>query len=70
MGPQVCTGLKKTFGEGSVSCQGVGPIYKATLPDNVLPAGTTKEAIAEATGLFQKAATKCPQTTLVAGGFR
>jgi cutinase len=70
MGPTVCSGLKSKIGAANVACQGVGGAYKAGLADNVLPAGTTAGAISEATKLFQEAATKCPQATIVAGGYR
>ncbi|KAF2400705.1 cutinase-domain-containing protein [Trichodelitschia bisporula] len=69
MGPAVCSGLKQKFGAGNVACQGVGGAYSAGLMDNVTPAGTTAGAIAEATKMFTTAASKCPQTTIVAGGY-
>jgi cutinase len=68
MGPQVCDGLKKKF-TGNVACQGVGGSYSASLMDNILPSGTTRAAIREATELFQAAVTKCPSTKIVAGGY-
>ena len=62
--------MKKLF-NNDVACQGVsGPAYSAGLMDNVTPAGTTASAIAEATKHIKNAAEKCPQTTIVAGGFR
>jgi cutinase len=69
MGPKVCTGLKTKF-SGNVACQGVGGPYSAGLADNVRPAGTTPGAIDEAKKMFNLAATKCPQSVIVAGGYR
>ena len=69
MGPTVCKGLKKNF-DNDVACQGVGGAYSAGLAENVMPAGTTAGAIAEATKMFTEASSKCPQAILVAGGYR
>jgi len=69
MGPTVCSGLKSKLGAGNVACQGVGGKYTAGLADNAMPAGTTAGAIAEATKMFEEAHTKCPQATIVAGGY-
>jgi len=68
MGPTVCSGLKAKF-SGGVSCQGVGGAYSAGLPENALPAGTTPGAIAEAKKMLEMAATKCPETIIVSGGY-
>jgi cutinase len=69
MGPLVCAGLKKDYGEGKVACQGVGPPYSAGLADNVSPKGTTEGAIREATRMFTTAVSKCPNTIIVFGGY-
>jgi cutinase len=70
MGPTVCKGLKGKFGAGKVACQGVGGPYKAGLETNVLPEGTNAAAYQEAMKLLAKASTKCPQSKIVAGGYR
>jgi len=68
MGPAVCSGLKAKF-KGEVACQGVGGAYSAGLMDNVSTSGTSKGAIAEATKMFTTAASKCPESIIVAGGY-
>jgi len=68
MGPATCSGLKSKFA-GSVACQGVGGAYSAGLADNVMPAGTSKGAIAESNKMFEQAASKCPNTIIVGGGY-
>jgi len=69
MGPVVCSGLKSKIGAGSVACQGVGGPYTAGLIENVSAKGTTDAAIGEAQKMFKMAAEKCPQATIVAGGY-
>lgn len=69
MGPAVCAGLKTKYGRNEVACQGVGGGYSAGLMDNVGTVGTSSAAIAEATKMFTTANSKCPQSTIVAGGY-
>ncbi|KAF7550315.1 hypothetical protein G7Z17_g5810 [Cylindrodendrum hubeiense] len=69
LGPRVATKLEAEYGADGVWIQGVGGAYKATLGDNALPRGTSSAAIQEMLGLFADANTKCPDATLIAGGY-
>jgi hypothetical protein len=70
VGPPTCRALKREYGDDAVACQGVGGAYDAQLGTNALPEGTTQGAIREAISLFNQANTKCPETLIVAGGYR
>lgn len=50
--------------------QGVGGDYTAIFPPNLLPAGTTQNAIGEAKDMFKMAHDKCPDSIVLAGGYR
>jgi len=69
VGPGVCSDLKSTLGAGNVACQGVGSPYDATIADNFLPQNTSPKDIGAATTLFNLASSKCPNTSIVAGGY-
>ncbi|KAF3041815.1 Cutinase [Didymella keratinophila] len=67
--PIVAGQLKAKYGASGVRVQGVGGPYTAGLAENALPAGTTQAAIGEAQRLFNLAASRCPSTPIVAGGY-
>lgn len=68
VGPPTCSGLKSSL--GSVACQGVGDGYKAGLATNALPGGTNQASIKASEDMFNMAAQKCPNTIIVAAGYR
>lgn len=70
MGPGVCSSLKNDLGSDKVACQGVGGAYTAQLLPNILPQNTDPASIKAATDMFDLANTKCPNTKIVAGGYR
>jgi cutinase len=70
MGPLVCNGLKKLYGDKQILCQGVGAPYTASIADNVSAKGTSVAAIREATRMFTMADQKCPKSVITFGGYR
>lgn len=67
-GPVLASALERKF--DSVWVQGVGGPYKAELSPNFLPKGTNQASIDETKRLYQMAHTKCPNTPVVASGYR
>ena len=70
VGPPVCSDLQSLLGESNVSCQGVGSPYDGSITDNALPQNTSPQSIGAATTMFNLAYTQCPETLVVAGGYR
>ncbi|KAK4952336.1 hypothetical protein LTR10_009142 [Elasticomyces elasticus] len=69
VGPPTCSGLKDAYSDDDVVCQGVGGAYTAGLSQNALPGGSSSGAFAEAARLFELAATQCPESIIVTGGY-
>ncbi|KAF6813106.1 cutinase [Colletotrichum sojae] len=69
-GPTLADALERRYGASDVWVQGVGGPYSADLASNFLPEGTSRAAINEAKRLFTLANTKCPNSAVVAGGYR
>ncbi|PYH45980.1 cutinase family protein [Aspergillus saccharolyticus JOP 1030-1] len=69
IGPPLCTALKSKLGDDKVACQGVGGQYTAGLIQNDLPQNTDPASISAAKSVFEEAASKCPNTKIVAGGY-
>ena len=69
VGPALAAALEASY-PGDIWIQGVGGPYTAGLTPNLLPKGTTQGAIDEAKRLFNMANSKCPDSTVVTGGYR
>lgn len=69
IGPSLAAALEAAY-PGDIWIQGVGGKYTAGLTPNLLPKGTNQASIDEAKGLFTMANTKCPDSTVVTGGYR
>ncbi|KAK6347887.1 hypothetical protein TWF718_005707 [Orbilia javanica] len=67
VGPPTARGLKQAFGDSNVAVEGID--YAALLSTNFLPGGADLAGIAEMKSLFNEAATKCPNSILVGGGY-
>ncbi|KAF3118619.1 hypothetical protein EYR41_005673 [Orbilia oligospora] len=67
VGPPTGQGLKNAFGATKVAVEGID--YAALLSTNFLPGGADLAGIAEMRALFNDAASKCPNSILVGGGY-
>lgn len=67
VGPPTANGLKTRFGADRVAAQGVD--YAAAISTNALPGGTDQRSIAEMQNLIEQAASQCPDSALVVGGY-
>lgn len=68
VGPPTGQGLKDAFGASRVAVEGVD--YAALLSTNALPGGADPAGIREMEGLLDDAARRCPDSIIVAGGYR
>lgn len=60
--------MKQAFGGNSVAVEGID--YAALLSTNFLPGGADPAGVSEMKALFVDAASKCPNSILVGGGYR
>ncbi|ORY07944.1 cutinase-domain-containing protein [Clohesyomyces aquaticus] len=67
VGPPTSNALKKTFGASKVATEGVD--YAADLLPNTLPGGTDKQSAAAMAKILNDAASQCPNSVIVAGGY-
>ncbi|KAI1334836.1 cutinase [Xylariaceae sp. FL0016] len=66
-GPPTSDGLKEALGEDAVATEGVD--YGALLSTNFLPGGADLAGISTMKGLINDAASQCPDSTLLVGGY-
>lgn len=71
VGPQTCAAIKDNLSADQVACQGIGTEdgYAAALAPNFQPKNTDDQSIQAAVDMVNLAATQCPQTTIVMGGY-
>jgi hypothetical protein len=69
MGPTLCSNLRRQLRAIGVGCQGVGGSYSGALISNIMPGSTSKGGINEAKRMFNMAASRCPNTKILAGGY-
>ncbi|KIW03677.1 uncharacterized protein PV09_04998 [Verruconis gallopava] len=67
VGPPLSAGLKNNFGDDRVATQGVD--YAAGVATNFLPDNADPVGVANMQNLFNEAATRCPNSVVVAGGY-
>lgn len=71
VGPQTCAAIKQNLGADQVACQGIGTEdgYAAALAPNFQPKNTDDQSINAALKIVNLAATQCPDSTIVMGGY-
>jgi cutinase len=67
IGPPLSRNLKSTLGSTAVAVQGID--YPAAISTNLLPGGADRNGIATMKSLLEQAASQCPNSKLVAGGY-
>ncbi|KAL2062485.1 hypothetical protein VTL71DRAFT_6751 [Oculimacula yallundae] len=67
VGPPTGEGLKRAFGGNNVAVEGID--YPALISTNLLPGGADLGGIREMADLFEDAASRCPTSILVGGGY-
>ncbi|KAI8629536.1 cutinase-domain-containing protein [Xylariaceae sp. FL1651] len=66
-GPPTSDGLKQALGDAAVATEGVD--YGALLSTNFLPGGADPVGIQTMTDLINKAASQCPDSNILVGGY-
>ncbi|RAL12886.1 cutinase precursor [Aspergillus homomorphus CBS 101889] len=69
IGPQLCQALKAQISPNRVACQGVEGQYVGLIKPNFLDYNTDPKSIQTAKTTIEEAASKCPNTQIVAGGY-
>ena len=68
VGPPLANGLKDALGANNVAVQGID--YPAAIGGNFQPGGADRNGIQTMVDLLTQAATQCPDSKLVASGYR
>jgi len=68
VGPPFANGLKDALGDANVAIQGID--YPAAIAGNLVPGGADPGGIQTMANFLTQAAAQCPNSRLVASGYR